>query len=159
MRKIPLKIILSVAATYLVLTGFLFFIFIFPQNGRIGELKTKLFIPPKSQETEKEREFLILRNDLKKAASSLENKPPVTEESVLARIFDLSKEAGIRALQLEPVNETLYKIIFTGSYPQIAGFIYLLESDRALFQVERLHLENSENLLQGELEMLAYSQK
>jgi hypothetical protein len=158
MRKIPLRLIAKVVAAYLAMTIILFFIFVFPQNRKIDRIKARLATDPGIPAAEKTKEIVTLRNALAKAAVAVSG-PPAGEKAVLERLSGLAGQTGTRVISVRPLGEDLYKVVFAGSYSQTLKFVNLLESDRTLFQIERLNMENNADTQQGELEARAYTDK
>ncbi len=159
MKILPLQMILRIVVAYFAMMIVLFLIFIVPQNREAKELKAKLSADPGYQATLNKEQIVALRSALEKAAASLESGPPAGENSVSTRISGLAEQAGTKVHSASPLNESLYKIIFSGSYTQVLKFVQLLESDRSLFQIERLSLDNDENIQRGELEARMYTDK
>lgn len=166
MRKIPLRWFLTAGMIYLALMIILFLVFILPQNLRIKELKAKLNSENlQSSVTEHEEELTASRNALKEAGADLKNRLVIPEKSILTSLLSLAQRANIRVSSALPIpqtdiakaaGETSFRVVFTGSYRQITDFIHILESDPALFRINRLNLENAGNLRRGEIDVVAY---
>ena len=159
MKKIPLRWILLGGLIYAALIAFFFFVLILPQNLEVRELKIKLHSDTlESSEMQRCKEVLLLKTGLRETGSSLENRLSTPTKSVFSRILNLSQKARVKVLSVTPGNEASFKIAFTGEYCQIADFIRLLESDRVLFRIDRLILNNSENLSvhPGEIDIVTY---
>ncbi|MFA5393176.1 MAG: hypothetical protein WC081_05885 [Candidatus Ratteibacteria bacterium] len=167
MKRIPLRWFLIAGVTYLALMVSLFMVLIFPQNRKIKELKVKLNSDTlKSSVTQQEEEIAASRNSLKETGAILKNRLFIPEKSILTRLLGLAKKASVRVSSVAPTprtdiakttGEISFKIVFTGNYRQIVNFIHLLESDQALFRIDRLTLENTENLHRGEIEVVTYT--
>ena len=118
-----------------------------------------------SSAIEHEEELIASRNGLKEAGADLKNRLVVPERSVLTRLLNLAQKANARVSSAVPVSqsdttktagEISFKVIFTGNYQQVVSFLHLLESDPTLFRINRLALENSENLRRGEIDIVTY---
>ena len=166
MKKIPLRWFLIAGAVYLALMVSLFLVLILPQNLKIKELKVRLNSDTlKSSAAQQEGEITASRNGLKETGAILANRLFIPEKSILTRLLGLSQKANIRVSSVAPISQTdiakaagevSFKIVFTGNYRQIADFLHLLESDQALFRIDRLTLENAENLHRGEIDVVTY---
>jgi len=130
------------------------------------EIKAKLNSENlQSSAIEHEEELIASRNALQEAGAGLKNRLVVPEKSILTRLLSLAQRANIRVSSALPIpqtdiakatGETSFKVVFTGSYRQITDFLHLLESDPALFRINRLTLENAEKLRRGEIDIVTY---
>ncbi|MFH2068220.1 MAG: hypothetical protein ABII89_01985 [Candidatus Omnitrophota bacterium] len=167
MKRIPLRWFLVASVVYLALMVSLFLVFVFPQNLKIKELKVKLNSDTlKSSAMQQEKNIIASRNGLKEIGATLENRLFVPEKSILTRLLSLTQKANIRVSSVIPTpqndtaktaGEVFFTIIFTGNYRQIVNFIHLLESNQVPFQINRLTLENAENLHRGKIDVIAYT--
>lgn len=166
MKKIPLRWFLTAGVIYLALMIILFLVFILPQNLRIKELKAKLNSENlQASAIEHEKELVACRNGLKEAGAGLTKRLVVPEKSILTHLLSLAQKANARVSSAVPISqndiaktagEISFTVIFTGNYRQVVSFLHLLESDPALFRINRLVLENTENLRRGEIDVVTY---
>ena len=168
MKRIPLRWFLTAGVVYLALMVFLFLVLILPQILQIKELKVKLNSDTtlKSSAMQQEGELAAFRNGLKETGAILKNRLFIPEKAILTRLLGLAQKANIRVSSVTPIPQTdiakaagelSFKIVFTGNYRQIVDFLHLLESDQALFRIDRLTLENAENLHRGEIDVVTYT--
>jgi len=167
MKRIPLRWFLTAGVVYLALMAFLFLALILPQNLKIKELKVKLNSDTlKTSARQQEGELVAFRNGLKETGAVLKNRLFIPEKAILTRLLGLAQKANIRVSSVAPIPQTdiakaagelSFKLVFTGNYRQIVGFLHLLESDQALFRIDRLTLENAENLRRGEIDIVTYT--
>jgi len=169
MNKIPSKWIVIAAVVYsaLILCSYLFVIL--PKDMAIKRLKADLrAIKSSSGYKLYDEKILGLRKNLSQTYLSLEKGVLDSEKSLLVKLGVLSQRSQVKIISVIPFTEKEYKgslipvsadIVFSGSYRQIVDFIYLLETDKVFFRIEKIALQNtgSDKTHRAEAKLRAYT--